>query len=764
MNKGNRTGHLTLVKRGASSAAPVIEPVESLSPDALRIAERLKAATGRAGAIVGVIRGRSDWDLRLVLLVRDELRLLRVTSPVGAINKNSTRIVALLQRAKNTPVLAPFEFGEFDGRVWVERRYFNETLAQSAERHMDLLPALVAAVKDLGQQSIVHGNICPSNIALYAGKFVLLDFGFASWAAPSDPALAASCAPELATGITSTATDVFGIGQVAIANMSGEESPAKESFLRSLVQLDAGARPELAELEDFVGGVRSRETANPNSKVLGAGKLISVESLPAVVPQAKGREYEDHEPEQPVKQEVKSAVAETKLATITVPKSTVIPVLVVTLILVAYVAFFGGERANVADDELADAWSSNQPSMMTVVAERALGGDRGAQTVIVSDAMRGVQRPLVRSELIKLGFFPQWEAELSDDDREILLSLALSELRPIKRLPALRSAHPAVLLAIAAEFPLDSDSAILSETSAEQLSKMPGVIGTVFKTYMGTAEIALADKPLRALARIALGRGDANSIQTFMGSLDTWGARIVALAPLFAVQSKLPSEIISAMQADRTFQRVMLWFQGEPMARWSAVADVVKLSVIAGVIPDSKVISIESLADLLAFPSQAVRNSAVRALKSRIGDAVPDGVLSLLSADSAGLSRASIISFVGALQLAGDEREALLARWFDTNPGAEIVTALLLAWNNSRDAFPVLAARYLIDNNQERLSPEVAQKLVLHGEALVRAYAYSKLSPTDSTELQILTSMAQVEPNQRLREQLAEKIAEGRES
>jgi hypothetical protein len=713
-------------------------------------------ATGRPGAIVGVIRGHGDWDLRLVLLVRDELRLLRVTSPVGAINKQSNRALAILERARGVSGLAPFEFGEFDGRVWVERRYFNETLAQSAERHQELLPALVDIVDGLGVENLVHGNICLNNIAVWAGKFVLLDLGFAAWIAPSDASVAAGCAPELAVGISSTATDIFGIGQVAVANLTGEESPSRDAFIRSLVLADAGSRPALRELLEFVGRGGVKDVPPSQSKFLGAGKLIAVDSLPAVVSERAGHStnVSDESCSEP------KVAPSSSAAVVTAPRSILIPVLVVSLLLVGYVALFSGDRVEVADDELADAWSSSQPSMMAAVADRALNGDRSAQTLIVSDAMRGVKRPLVKGELIKLGFFPQWEAELSDDDREIILSLALSELRPLRRLPPLSSAHPAVLLAIAAELPLDADSAMLSETSAAQLGQMPGVIGDVFRSYMGSAEVVLADKPLRALAKLALGRGDEIAIQTFMGSIDTWGARIAAMAPLFAVQTKLPVQIIAAMQSDRTFQRVMLWFQGEPMARWASVADVIKLSVIAGVIPDSKSISIESLADLLAFPSQAVRNAAVRALKTRIGDSVPDGVISLLSADSANLSRASIISFVGALQLAGDEREALLARWFETNPGVEIVTAILLAWNNSRDAFPILAARYLADRSSEKLTPEIAQKLVLHGEALVRAYAYSRLSPKESSELQILVSMAQVEPNQRIRAQLAEKIAQ----
>lgn len=750
MSKGSRTGHLTLVKRGGNTPAPVIEPVESLAPEALRIAERLKLSTGRPGAIVGVIHGRAEWDVRLVLLVRDELRLLRVTSPIGTLGKQAHRILSTLERAKGISGIAPYEFGEFEGRIWVERRYYNETLSQNSAAP-DLLPTLVDTVRRLEDKAIIHGNISLSNIAVYAGKFVLLDLGFAAWSAPYDPTVAAASAPELALGVNSVATDVYGIGQVAVALLTGDETPSKDAFIRTMVLSDAGSRPTLNELEEFFG---AKPVTRGQGKLLGSGKLLKVDAVPAVIPpKAEPLSAED-------RSQTYAQAAEPVKTVPTAPRSTIIPVLAATLLILAYVAFSGGGSGQLADDDIVDAWNSNQPSMMREVAARALEGERSAQTVIISDTIRGAKRPLVKAELIKLGFFPQWEAELSDDDRQIILALALNELKPIKRLPSLGAAHPAVLLSIATEFPLDADSVLLSETSAVKLSQMPGVIGTVFKTYLGAAELPLADKPLRALARIALGRADELSIQTFMGSPDSWGARIVALAPLFTVQSKLPGQIIAAMQSDRTFQRVMLWFQGEPLARWSTASDVVKLSVIAGIIPDSKLIPSESLADLLAFPSQAVRNAAVRALKARLGEGVPEGVLGLLSADSANLSRASIISFVGALQLSGDEREALLARWFETRPGVEIVTALVLAWNTGRDAFPVIAARYLIENNQDNLSPEIAQKLVLHSETLVRAYAYSKLSPKISEELQLLMSMGQVEPNQRLRTQLAEKISE----
>lgn len=753
--KGGRTGHLTLVRRGSSQSAGVVEAVESLSPESLRIAEKLKRETGRSGAIVGVVRGRADWDLRLVLLAQDELRLLRVSGPLTAINKQTTRILDSLRQAKVASGIVDFEFGEFDGRVWVERRYFNETLLQSGERPAGILPSLVELLRELSELGLVHGNIALSNMVFLGGRLKLLDFGFSAWLATSDETAAQHCAPELAKGVATKTTDIFGFGQVAIEMLTGGESASHEAFVRSLTLSDPNARPPLEDLESVWGTKRTLGGGATSGKMASAGRLLSIPAsqsaplLPALNNESVKISPVDNVESAKIPQPVTSANWKAP--------SIFWPVVGLSALLLLFLVF-SGKDAEVNDSEMVDAWRSNQPSMMGAVAKQALRGDRLAQSVIVSDAMKGVVHPLVNGDLIKLGFFPQWEAELSDDDRRILLAFGLSELQELPRLPALNDAHPAVKLAIAAELPLDSSFSSLKNTSARSLGELAGVIGQVFKGYIGTADVPLDDIGIRALSKILIGKSSSKAITAYMGTIDSWGGRLTSLFPIFETQQQLPSQILDAMAGDRTFQRIMLWFQGEPLAGWKTVPDVVKLSVISGVVPDTKAISLESLADLLAFPSQAVRNSAIRVLKNRLGPQVGDGVLGLLAADSSGLSRASIISFVGALQLVGDEREALLASWFDSNPSPEMVSALILAWGNQRDSFPVLAARYLIDKGPNKLSMEILHKMVLHGEALVRAFAYSRLSIDDPEQLRMLQSMAAIEPNQRLRRQLQEKL------
>ncbi len=118
----------------------------------------------------------------------------------------------------------------------------------SGETLTVLLP-LAAALATAHERQVVHGDITPGNILFdHAGRPLLSDLGAARAAADSGGPVsttAPDAAPELARGAEPTpATDMFSLGSVALACLTGRSAWPADDLRDVLIQAAAGQWPD----------------------------------------------------------------------------------------------------------------------------------------------------------------------------------------------------------------------------------------------------------------------------------------------------------------------------------------------------------------------------------------------------------------------------------------------------------------------------------------------------------------------------------------
>lgn len=410
-------------------------------------------------------------------------------------------------------------------------------------------------------------------------------------------------------------------------------------------------------------------------------------------------------------------------------------------------------------------WKSGQPSMMQQVARSAIERPEGlARVTIVTDAMSGNKRASVRTELLKIGFDPAWESELSENDRQILLRLALSQLIPaeLKSLPPLSSAHPGVALAIIGEMPIDGAAPSLKEVPVSKMEALPAPYGPSFKGLEALGVTTMEQPVARALSHLIIGDVSDKTVGSLFDSRDESAVTFIKLrsvAPFFATSTNLSEIVYNHLSNSGSMLALVLqWFGAEEGAGWDKVERKDKLGITAGIVPEG--LSFEQYADLLKFPNSAVRPEAAKRLL--LNGTVPASMsqtLAFLTSKANGFSRTQTILLLAALRLQGENGHPFIAKWFGTKPDPHAVLAILLSRNavQKLDVFNVEAARYLASNEWSASIDEL-RRLSVHPEALARTLAYAKLNPAVPEEMAILSNMAKVEPNARIRAQIQERL------
>jgi len=779
-------------------------------------------ATQSEGVLLGMYFTRQNWDVRPVFLAKGQTNILRFRSPQIANNRQLFNSLFELDAVlKSSELGALSASGQYNGQLWVRRRYFNNLLSEAGSAKNDIakldlnlfLRRTLQTLRLMHLKGFVHGHVSSQNMGIEerAGKLnlELVDFLFLATDQERLSALPSSgsmgIAPEVLEGKQiSAAADIYGLALVLRGLskvISGFAlSPIQEKLLDESCSKDPAQRPDALQLQNaffpeeaLLGGGSAAVTA-PISKRdgLSRGKIITASpppksaSSPVFLPPV-----EDLKPqtERLDFQETAEIPAEAVAAISRAPKASAAPPaaapgsivrgnfgsLIFFLFLVLVFLWQQGligqraERRGGFDSER--AWSSNQPSQMAKVAESALlDDDEDARAAIVDDALAGNSRPQTHPKLIKIAFNPLWEKELTAQDRKLVLYLATADLlnSEPKDLPRLSTAHPAIALSLAALAPLDSPPKTLQTVPIDRLASLPDPFGTSFASLGKSGVGNLGEGPALALSHILFADASMDIVLAFFAAAKSDASqfgRLEALLNISAANAEVSNLAIEYLsQTSGILGQALGWFGAEPgLSLWQKATSLAKLNIVSGRMPPEK-LSFEQYADLLQFPLEPIRKEAEQALGSGAAAQELSPYVSFLASKNNNLSRFQTVSLLLALTAPAEKRDAYISTWFKSNPKPESVLSLLLLGRTAeRDSTMNLeAARYLAHSTWSAGTPEL-KLLMGHPEVLARALAVAKLNPAKPEERSLLETMATVEPTQRIREQIMQRLNSSRQ-
>lgn len=701
-------------------------PLESFNEEELNAVKRLKEVTGVAGILIGALRGAALGDIRPLIQSGSTTVLLR-SVPVIENNASRTDVLRAVLGAWHGSNLAPpgFSWGEDDSskRIWITRRWYDPGYEPSvSETEFAGLTSSLLALHDAG---IGHGHLLRSNLAREGTSIVVLDPGLFAFE------LAHKGGENSAPEPDPRALDLRCLVEIApLALQARVQSAITTGRLSSLT---AGFKPSTKSKQTRPDSAATSQAIVPRSHNT---QLHGTQTHAA--PAAAGGGFWD------------SRILLTTLVGATVLAG-------------AGIAgnWYLSQREIIPIADAVQLLASGQPSLMAQVAEAAIDGQKSAQALIVKATSEGkISDQLAKRKLLTLAFDPRWEAELSNNDREIALRLGLAKLYPegLKDPPSLSAIHPGVLLAVIADIDEARPAQFADRISLEGFSSLPGDVGLSFKALSQAGVTSVADPSARALTRIIGGSDAERDIQLVLSGKGA-GARLRALVPVFNSQPKLSRATLSYIAGSSgVLTELLRWLGSDISVGWSKSPPEKILGILAGNPPGQ--LSLEQWADLLSFPEPSIRRSAAVTLSQNfLRDEA--AIVTLLASSDTGLTRSQVSILVSALGLPAAERDTLLSRWFDLKPNPEAIKQILLVRSKAavNDTLNLEAARAL-NGSEVRFSNPELRRLTQYKEPLVRALAYSKLTADDPEQRKILEESTQQEVDQKLRNGLLERVSD----
>lgn len=724
------------------------------------------------GMCVGALVASEEWDVRPLVVERGQLTITRFTNPdtgsieVGVKNLRTT-LMKLSSFSFDSGLL---NYGTSDDQIWARRRFYQNTMydlatgisGMPARHRLRRVRAILQAIESFHKCEIFHGHLCAANLAWDGERPLFLDIGFACNTGNKE--FIEDLAPEIRQGsIVNSSTDIFGLGLIISEILPREAFLEEYDIIERMLSEDLLARPTVNEAIDFF--IESEHTwqdkqfsARSKKSIVKVDNLLDVisERPPVIAPPPpvlKPIEQEEVFDDIDAEAEIQAAGRTFIFSAVTV------------LILLGVWAFHqpiaryfsrSGQQIVGSFEEL---WQSGQPSLMQVVAQEAIEGkNRMAQSVIISSVMQGKSPIRVKTDLLRFVFNPTWEEQLSEDDRLLVLSLALVGLKETTPdFEALLKAHPIVLLGIVGTLNVDVEVPALARVPITQLIKLPAPYNTVFSEIAKVKATNLSDISVRSAAHLILGvDAQDQMLQKYFSNsqndLEIF-RYLRGIIPLFNNRPGLDvTTYTHLLLRSKVFAQTSRWFDDEPLAKWDELNRGERLGILAGMFPKTP-LSFERLCDLMKFPNPKVAQDAAKELRDRFYGPKLESLLSFMSSRQNSLTRAQTISIMAALPLTGNEADNFFARWFGGNPDPNSVLSIMLIRTEApkNDIFNIQAANYLA-NTQIDLPFNKLEKLILHPEPLARALAYSHMRKQDPQELKLLKSMAIAEPDKKLRE------------
>ncbi|MCB0309641.1 MAG: hypothetical protein KDD42_00315 [Bdellovibrionales bacterium] len=798
--------------------------VESLNVAERKLVDDLRKLSGKSSTLVGVFRGFFEWDLRPLILERGVTYLLRFSAPL---EKRDASIFAAASWLANSAARAQVKIeamqaGEIENRVWSYRPYYQHlliNLIQEAKLHSQSLRQIISQVIReihlLHAAQRFHGHVCLSNLALEPDwtqvlRVRLVDHCFAYLELAKDPSRSAGfqreIAPELLAGAgPNGAADIYSLGcllSTLAERGHGLRFNAAEVECISAMQADRPeARPSLKEIEKEFQVIPPAQLSNLDGieravLPIGSGKIIQSRIAQGRTLEIPSKEAEKSDRQISTEDEGAHTQASQTISLERASEEELVEansgesrssrdltpsrnnsganwIIVVLLVVLGVLLANRYELLNLSfenESDLRAKWFSNQPSQMLPIAEAALDDATSvARSIIFLDALAGSDRPKIQSDFLRAALNPAWEAELTDEDKRVILALAVVELLPdkIAELPGLSEVHPGVALALASGVSMEHGLRGLEAVKPEQLSSLSGIYGKIFKLLAQRKIPSMNDPQALALSHVLFDRIDSRVLDALLdNNLSSKEIRLNLRLLLLIAQenaSLLDQLFRYVQQPGSAFSPLLKWFREAPEVGWERLPQRDLLAIYAGLFPD-KALEIPQLADMLSFPQKPMQIAARQLLLERLGPELRS-TLFYFADNKQVFSRTDIVALVLALRSKAGDKDALLDAWLRTNPHPSIVLGLLLARRDveREDSVNLALARFLSNRDFKASLPQLTL-LASHPEVMARALAISRLNPRVREELKLLETVAVVEPNQRLRTEIGKRIKSFKES
>ncbi|HMO02852.1 MAG TPA: hypothetical protein PKD37_07390 [Oligoflexia bacterium] len=329
-------------------------------------------------------------------------------------------------------------------------------------------------------------------------------------------------------------------------------------------------------------------------------------------------------------------------------------------------------------------------------------------------------------------------------------------------------------LAVLGSYKISGQVAQFDQLDINVLKKLSSPYGEIFQMLLADKDLKIQsaqDGLLRIIANLLLEEDDERQSELLESFLESSKNELLLIKKLRVIMPALrdrPSLLKSAqswiLANSKLLGLKLRWFEeqgAEDLAVWSKHSLYTKLSLTIGILPTAIDFSFEQLADLLRFGSPQIGKYAVSQLKERFfKDQLGRRFVDLVANEKYDLSRVQTVTLLAALALGGDQAAKFLPRWFDSRPDANAVFELLAMRSDmpADDLFNLMATKYLSSTDWSVTLSKI--KLLLgHREPLARALGISKLAIDKPEEVAILRSLAVNEPSEKLRGQIAERLA-----
>lgn len=759
--------------------------LEEATPRQRELVSNLIEQSHPTGRVWRIVLGDGPWDTRIVTQDGPQLWITRPVDPLLSENRISFDTFRLLLTwvSQNS---ARYFSGEGNGLLWYRRPFVENVASDSPApaNRAELLSFLLRvgeAVERYHLSSHIHGHVSLANIiAEDNAPVTLIDPGFGLFC-QSARVGRSSLAPELGVdSFPTTAVDIFTLGKVA---RKLSLSLGMQAELNSLCEVMTAAEPSrrpsihwvLAVLRDLQEGRSLSSSRSDPVRTTPRGSAVLRPSNRGATatpqPTSEIRRKPDETSFPLSDSHDRGSLAEVEVQPL--PSASTNPVqhqrrgnswLAITL-LFGFVIFAGASRyflrGKGETPPFDGYWTSGHPTSMRIVAEAAIREHNlDAQIAILDAARRGFTHGSIHAELLKVALDPRWEADLTDDDRAVILTLAVGSLLSGREPVTITdSIHPGVLFGILARSPLDSSSEELRLFPPGRLAELPTPIGPTFKGLQALGLGSIEELEAKAAAHLLANDLRPAVVAAYLSPYHNEGrllAKLEILKEALLSNEQLSLSILNAVVPQSELIRSLLsWFDRDELDTWKEVQPPTRFLISLGVVGEQ--LSYDQLVDLLSFSRLAIREAAGRRLLNTPSFSAIHEVLPVLVASQNSLSRIQILSLAGALQTTGRDQLLLVHGWLKTRPPPLIVAQLLVARDGktSSDGFNLEAARYLLQSKVTTPPREIIVKLSTHSEPVARAYAYGLLSPSNQEDRRILEAAFASETNPRLKKQLS---------